>query len=100
MPWKKGQSGNPSGRPATARAELEKALNAVGKKKKKKFLRHVAEKAYEDTGVLRAVINKFLPDLKSVDAKVSGGGGKPIMIVLFGEEPKKKPKGKNDNTKR
>lgn len=97
--WKKGESGNPGGRPSEARAELEKALDAAGKKRNPTttFLKHVATKAYEDTGILKAVIDKFLPDLKSVDAKVSGGNGKPITVVFFGE---KKVKSKVDDTKR
>ena len=84
--WKKGESGNPGGRPSEARAELEKALDAVGEKNDTTFLKHVAEQAYKDNGVLKAVIDKFLPDLKSVDAKVSGGNGKPTTIVVFGRK--------------
>ena len=65
-PFKKGVSGNPAGRGKGALDmvnELRKSLERVGKKKKKSFIDHFVETAYEDNSVLVALGKKVLPDL-------------------------------------
>lgn len=67
MPFKKGKSGNPKGRPRkgnSALEALEKAIKTVEKRKKKKLFALFVEKAYEDEKVLIALIKKVLPDLR------------------------------------
>lgn len=68
---KKGEVRNPWGRPRSpAVVQLEEALTAVGKERKKTAWRHVAEQFFVDNNVMRAVINKFVPD--SLKMEVDG----------------------------
>jgi len=79
MPFKKGQSGNPNGKPLGANTKvkaLEDAIRTVEKKKKKKLLIHAVETAFTDTKVLAAILKKIIPDLKAVE--ISGKDGGPI----------------------
>ena len=69
MTWKKGQTGNPNGRPRVgAIAELNQAIAVVEKKKRRKLLEHFAARAFEDDYVLTALMKKKLPDLKAIDS--------------------------------
>ena len=61
--WKKGESGNPNGRPRKPEAEmlreaLEKAKNKLGKD----FIEHFVELAYRNPQVAIALAKKLLPD--------------------------------------
>lgn len=74
--FKKGKSGNPSGRPKGATnklsiAALAKAIKRVEKAKQKKLLDHFVEKAYTDTTVLTALMKKFLPDMRFSDIMIT-----------------------------
>jgi len=72
MPFTKGQSGNPYGRPVGPRGELNDAfiaaIKSVEKDTKKNLLKHFVRRALADDSVLIAVMRKLLPDLKSLDA--------------------------------
>ena len=73
MVWKKGQSGNPSGRSKGVPSELEKLREAaarVEKKTGKKLYDHFIERAYENDAVLIALCKKFIPDLKQIDGTI------------------------------
>lgn len=70
MPFIKGQSGNPKGRPKKGESHmcyLEDALQKVSEKEKKPFWQHVIEQAYQDNRVLVAVMNKLIPNLEKSD---------------------------------
>ena len=99
MPFKKGQSGNPKGKPkgtlgkwTKLRHELMDALDAEAKKRGTTFLKHVAEQAYEDKQVLNNVLAKLLPDLKSVEGTLKSDG-LTLTIVCS-----KLPEWKKNNT--
>ena len=62
--WKKGESGNPKGRPRKPEIELlrealEKAKNKYGKE----FLEHFVDLAYKNDNVAVALARKLLPDM-------------------------------------
>jgi len=72
--FKKGQSGNPAGRPKAPEIQyLRDAIAAVEKKKKKKLYQHLVEQAFEDNTVLLAVVRKFVPDMKQSDLNINIG---------------------------
>ncbi len=70
----KGKSGNPNGKPKGTLShytyDLDAAIKLVEKRKRKKFLIHVVETAYEDNKVLVAVLKKIVPDRKYLEADV------------------------------
>jgi hypothetical protein len=68
MPFQKGRSGNPKGRPPKPETEeLRKAIKLVEGRKKKKFLIHIVEEAYEDNKLAAAILKKLVPDLKYIE---------------------------------
>ena len=83
--WKKGVSANPKGRPkGTTRTNLlMDAIAKVEKRKKKKFLLHAIEQAYDDPKVLIAILKKIIPDLKAIE--ITGQEGGTIKITVSKE---------------
>lgn len=71
MAFKKGQSGNPKGRPRKpAVTELENALKKAGKRHGKSFIQHCADEAFINPQMTIAILKKLLPDLKQTDGKI------------------------------
>jgi len=91
--WKKGQSGNPGGRPKHKWRELlDKALIDVGKQQKPKTtpMKALAEAFYEDNTVKLGVLKTMLPQLKAVDAKISEDS--PFQLIIDLSPRPTKPK--------
>lgn len=68
--FKKGQTGNPKGRPRkgeTAMDDLNRAIKKVEKEKRKDIYEHFLERAFENDAVLLALLKKKLPDLKQTE---------------------------------
>jgi hypothetical protein len=70
MPWVKGQSGNPKGRPQTARQKLSESfvsdLQAAWKESGKEIIKRMVE---EDPAKLLDAIVKIIP--KQIEAEIS-----------------------------
>ena len=80
--FKKGQSGNPDGRPkGTSKAQvLLDAIATVEKRKKKKFLIRAVEQAYDNPAIMTALLKKIIPDLKAIE--LTGGEGNALRIIV------------------
>jgi hypothetical protein len=98
--WKKGVSGNPNGRPPNPiRTQLDKALKDVEKRHKKSIIEHALHEAYKDNTLLAAILRKLLPDLKSVEAKVSQDAPFRLIIDMTPVKPKPRKSSKADKRK-
>lgn len=91
MTWKKGQSGNPKGRPPKPEiAELRKAIAKVERQEKKKLLEHYVKQAFKDNIVLAHLISRLIPGLKTVDANVDMVG--ELIVKCLRPQPKPESK--------
>jgi len=81
MAWKKGQSGNPSGRKrAQWRKLFDAAIEADTKKHGQSIFEYAIEQARKDNTLLAAILRKCLPDMKVVDAQVEMES--PFRLVI------------------
>lgn len=85
MSWKKGQSGNPSGRHRSSwRTDFDAALAADTKKHRQSIFEHAIAEARTDNTLLAAILRKCLPDMKSIEAKIDGVQPIQLMIAVPG----------------
>ena len=97
MPFQPGQSGNPKGRPKFG--EIEKLREALAKRAKdlwpdedRTFWDHLAEKAFKDTNVMLACLNRLVPVLShtAVDANLDVSQEVAALVAEFmSKEPNK-----------
>lgn len=88
--FKKGQSGNPAGKPKGANQPMTELLKAIKKIEKEedreKLMEHFVKRAYEDNKVLVALMKKILPDKKIENLNIGGQGNNPIRVIMFGKK--------------
>ena len=62
--WKKGESGNPTGKNAGRKPFLHllKEIDRQAKSKKGHLIKHAINRAYKDDRVLIAILKKIIPD--------------------------------------
>lgn len=87
--WKPGESGNPSGkkegtlnhetRLETISDDIQASINRIEKKRNESLLDHFVERAFNNDGVLVAVMKKIMPDL----IKKEGGEAKETSIFYI-----------------
>ena len=83
--WVKGVSGNPNGRPPTAKSELDRLRDAVKLVEKEQGITlyaHFVRQAFEDNTVLVALAKKLVPDLKQIDSSIERKSLSLIGITL------------------
>ena len=93
MPWKKGQSGNPNGRPKTGVAfmdQLKQAVKDVEEKKKRKIFNHFVRRAFNDDTVLVALMRKLVPDTKHIEGTIGASESVMSIVTQFLNERSKK----------
>jgi hypothetical protein len=80
--FRKGESGNPKGRPKDPLiAEMREALETVEKKKHKKLLIRFFEQAFTNDKVLIAAVKKIAPDLQHSTGELKVKELPPITII-------------------
>lgn len=89
MPWKKGQSGNPNGRPKkgdSAEEMLLLAIKTVEKASRKNLLNHFVRRAFKNDKVLIAIIKKIIPDKQYIEGDLLFETYEDRLRRLQGEE--------------
>lgn len=86
MPFRKGQSGNPSGRKRSNwRKHFDAAIEADTKKHKQSLFEHAIEQARTDNILLAAILRKCLPDMRSIEAKIDGEQPIRLLVAVPGQ---------------
>lgn len=97
MPFKKGQSGNPKGRPPHPyNVLLTEALEAEGKKKRLPPMKRIAKLFYSDDTAALKILKTLVPELKNIETKIDTDS--PYRLILeyapTGKTPKTDKQGK------
>ena len=93
IPFEKGKSGNPAGRPKGTKnylTLLEEALKDVEDTKGNKLFKRFIERAFINDKVLIAAMKKFTPDMQHTEIS----GLEPLKFEVEILNGNKKPKGK------
>ncbi len=89
---KKAQAANPhTGRPPGSGCkyklrDLVVAIKAIEAETGENLLEHFVRKGFKDNPVLKALMNKLLPDLKSVEAQIEQTEVFQLIVDVTGEE--------------
>lgn len=74
MPFKKGKSGNPNGRPVGAKSKwkkrLEKAISDAEVRNNQKIFDRLLDMAWKDKTLMAVVLKKLVPDIRHFDHNI------------------------------
>ncbi len=81
--WKKGQSGNPKGRPKVGfREAVDKAIQEIRDEDGNDLMKNIVRRAFKSDPLAIAILRKYLPDLNDVNGNITL---KDIMSTIAGE---------------
>ncbi len=90
MLFKKGQSGNPKGRPRGTfnQKKLEAAIKKVERDHPElpKFLEDTVLRSYKSDRLRKALIDKLIPSLRAIEAEFKGAGFSRVEVHLHKED--------------
>lgn len=85
-----------AGQKGEYRKLLERAIAAEAKRQKKTLLQHAVSLAYKDVTVLNTILRKVLPDLRSIDAKITSAGPFKLIIEVAERDNKETERAEQD----
>ena len=95
-PWKKGQSGNPSGRPKESKKRflglITKEARQLARERGTTLERHIAEQMMKDNTVLMKYLGATIPQLKAIEVSGELTGPVAQIVIDLGTNGGEKPK--------